>query len=161
MTNDCRWSASSKYFVQHILSQTQVTYESLPMLRFTYVTTRVDVTAGSESVDNALPCLSSLVLVPVKILPLPVRVLSRTACWTMAISPAISEDGSRNKCKINHTQYKQTNSSNDNSSLPLTQQTSKCSPVFPDILDKAVLLAASTRELGNGHAFRTESLMDS
>lgn len=44
-----------------------------------YMNTRVDVTAGGERVDNALPCFSSLVPVPVKILPLPVELLLRTA----------------------------------------------------------------------------------
>lgn len=44
-----------------------------------YITTRVEVTAGGVRVDNALPCFSSLLLVPVKILPLPVELLFRTA----------------------------------------------------------------------------------
>lgn len=63
-----------------------------------YITTRVEVTAGGERVDNALPCFSSLVLVPVKILPLPVGLLLRIACCTVAISPATKE-GSRIKRK--------------------------------------------------------------
>lgn len=37
----------------------------------TYMTIRVEVTVGGERVDMALPGLSSLALVPVKILPLP------------------------------------------------------------------------------------------
>lgn len=65
----------------------------------TYITTRVEVTAGGERVDKALPCFSSLVLVPVKILPLPVEFLPRTAWCTMAISPATSEEGSRFESK--------------------------------------------------------------
>lgn len=64
------------------------------MCPLTYVTTRVEVTAGGERVDRALPCLSSIVLVPVKILPLPNDVLSRAARCTMAMSPATSEEGS-------------------------------------------------------------------
>lgn len=54
----------------------------------------MEVTAGGERVDRALPCFSSLVLVPVKILPRPVEVLPIIACWTMAMSPATSEEGS-------------------------------------------------------------------
>lgn len=61
----------------------------------TYVTIRVEVTAGGERADRALPCLSSIMLVPVKILPLPAEVLSRAARCTMAMSPATSEDGSK------------------------------------------------------------------
>ncbi|TNN36442.1 hypothetical protein EYF80_053384 [Liparis tanakae] len=56
--------------------------------------TRVEVTAGGERVDRALPGFSSRVSVPVKIRPLPVEVLPRTACCTMAMSPATREDGS-------------------------------------------------------------------
>lgn len=63
----------------------------------TYMTTRVDVTAGGERVDKALPGFSSLALVPVKILPLPDEALLPTALCTVAISPATSEEGSRIK----------------------------------------------------------------
>lgn len=55
----------------------------------------VEVTAGRERVDRALLCFSSLVLVPVKILPLPVEVRPRIACCTMAMSPATREEGSK------------------------------------------------------------------
>lgn len=56
-----------------------MTYDNEDIRIATYVITRVEVTAGGERVDNALPGFSSLVLVPVKILPLPVEVLPRTA----------------------------------------------------------------------------------
>lgn len=44
-----------------------------------YINTRVEVTTGRERVDNGLPCFSSLLPVPVKIRPLPVELLFRTA----------------------------------------------------------------------------------
>lgn len=45
----------------------------------TYIIILVEVTLGGERVDRALPCFSSLVLVPVKILPLPVMDFPRIA----------------------------------------------------------------------------------
>lgn len=44
-----------------------------------YMSTRVEVTAGGERVDKALHCFSSLVPLPVKILPLPEDPLPRAA----------------------------------------------------------------------------------
>lgn len=54
----------------------------------------MEETAGEDSVDRALPRLSSLVQFPVKIRPLPVEDLPRQASCTIAMSPATSEDGS-------------------------------------------------------------------
>lgn len=58
------------------------------------MTIRVEVTVGGERVDMALPGLSSLALVPVKILPLPCEALRLTVQCTVAISPATREEGS-------------------------------------------------------------------
>lgn len=82
---------SLSFWVQNI----QVTHGIKDIGIATYITTRVEVTAGGERVDKALACFSSLVLVPVKILPLPVEVLPCMAWRTMAMSPATSEEGSR------------------------------------------------------------------
>lgn len=73
----------------------QVAFDDKDKGTATYMTTRVDVTAGGERVDKALPGFSSRALVPVKILPLPDEALLPTALCTVAISPATSEEGSR------------------------------------------------------------------
>lgn len=56
----------------------------------------VEVTSGGSRVEGVLPCCSSLVLEPVKILPFPVeRFLPCSAFCTMAMSAASRELGSR------------------------------------------------------------------
>lgn len=67
----------------------------------TYMTRCVEVTAGRENVDMALPWFSSLELVPVKILPLPVELLFRIACCTIPMSPATKDEGSEMKKHLN------------------------------------------------------------
>lgn len=75
----------------------------------TYITTRVEETAGGQRVDKALLGFSSLVQVPVKILPLPAEVLRWTALCTVAISPATSEEGSMIKTKKEMIKIRQSN----------------------------------------------------
>lgn len=87
---------------QVVIKNVQVDYHSKETGILTYITTRVEVTAGGDNVDRH--GFSSLVLVPVKILPLPEGVFSRMAWFTMAISPATSDKVSRTERKgVNHS----------------------------------------------------------